>query len=109
MFKPVAIAIAASALITVPAIANAYPRHPRIAQVNNRVINQNARIVAGYRQGQLSGAEARDLHRDVRAINLQKRAAIIGNGGYLTRQQQINLNRQQNAVSRQIWAERRVG
>ncbi len=107
MFKPIAIAAALSALIVVPAVASAYPGHPRIAQVNGRVFNQNARIAQGYRAGQLTGVEARDLHREVRAINLQKRAAIASNGGFLTRQQQINLNRQQNVVSRQIYAERR--
>ena len=81
--------------------------HPRRAEVNGRLGVQNARIRAGVTDGQLSRRQARRLHADDRAIRAEERADASVNGGHITRGEQRQVNRQENANSRAIAAERR--
>ena len=60
--------------------------HPRHAEVNGRLANQNARITAGVKDGQLTHGEARAMRADDHAIRAEERT----------------LNRQENANSRVI-------
>jgi hypothetical protein len=80
--------------------------HPRRAQVNGRLDNQNKRIDQGERNGTLSKGQARQLHQEDRGIRKEERRDARQNGGHITKQQQRQLNRQENAESRQIHQEK---
>jgi len=76
--------------------------HPRRAEVNSRLDNQNKRINQERREGEISGKEARKLHSEDHAIRQEERDMAKQNGGHITRSEQKVLNQQENAVSRQI-------
>ena len=76
--------------------------HPRRAEVVGRLGNENARIDAGRREGELSPGQARRLRGEDRAIHAEERADARLNGGRITRGEQRQLNRQENRLSRQI-------
>ncbi len=76
--------------------------HPRRAQVNGRLENQNRRINQEVREGELTRSQANQLHREDHAIRQEERAMSRLNGGHITRSEQKALNQQENTVSRQI-------
>lgn len=73
--------------------------HPRRAEVNARLKEQNARITNGVKDGQLTHGEAKAMRADDRAMRAEERADASVNGGHITRAEQRNLNRQENANS----------
>ena len=89
-----------------PSPASFAQTHPRRAEVNGRLANQNARITAGVKDGQLTHGEARAMRADDHAIRAEERADASVNGGHITRAEDRNLNRQENANSRVIHAGR---
>ena len=104
--KAVALA-AVSALVmgvSVSALAetNWDKHHPRRAEVNDRLAHQNKRINRDVKEGKLTPAQAHKLHKEDRAIRREERAMASQHGGHITKQEQRDLNRQENAVSRQI-------
>jgi hypothetical protein len=76
--------------------------HPRRAEVNARLANQNKRINQEVKEGEMSKAEAAKLHHEDRQIRREERMMASQNGGHITKQEQRTLNQQENAVSRQI-------
>ena len=76
--------------------------HPRRAEVNSRLANQNQRINKDVKEGEMSKAKAARLKKEDRQIRKEERAMASQNGGHITKQEQKTLNRQENAVSRQI-------
>ena len=76
--------------------------HPRRAEVNTRLNRQDHRINVERREGEITGAQARDLHAQDRNIRAQERSDASQNGGHITRSEQQSLNSQENAVSREI-------
>jgi hypothetical protein len=76
--------------------------HPRRAEVNSRLHNQNVRIDRDVRDGTLSWHQAAVLHRDDRLIRQEERDMARMDGGHITRFEQRVLNQQENAVSRHI-------
>jgi hypothetical protein len=76
--------------------------HPRRAQVNGRLANQNARINDERREGGITAGQARALHAQDRFIRREERFEARQNGGHITRSEQRSLNQQENAVSRDI-------
>ena len=76
--------------------------HPRRAEVNGRLANQNARITNGVKDGQLTHGEAKAMRADDHAIRAEERADAAVNGGHITRAEKHTLNRQENADSRAI-------
>ncbi len=76
--------------------------HPRRAEVNHRLNNQNARIQHEVREGDMSPEKAERLHREDRRIRQEERHMAAEHGGAITPQEQATLNRQENRVSRQI-------
>jgi hypothetical protein len=76
--------------------------HPRRTQVNKRLKNQNKRIKKEVKEGEISKAEAGNLHKQDRAIRQEERAMARQNGGHITKQEQKALNQQENGVSREI-------
>lgn len=80
--------------------------HPRRHEVNSRLENQNDRINAGVRDGQLTHAEAHSLRSDDRALRTEERTMARNDGGHITKADQRALNQQENANSRAIYADR---
>jgi Asp-tRNA(Asn)/Glu-tRNA(Gln) amidotransferase A subunit family amidase len=76
--------------------------HPRREQVNDRLANQNQRIKEEVKEGELTKAQANDLHKEDRQIRQEERAMASQNGGHITKAEQKVLNKQENAVSKQI-------
>lgn len=82
-------------------------KHPRRAEVNQRVRNERNRINQGVKDGQLNPQQAQQLRKEARAVKQQERADMKANGGkYLTKQQQGQLNQQENQVSKDIYNDR---
>jgi hypothetical protein len=76
--------------------------HPRRAEVNGRLDNQNRRINEERREGEITRGEANKLHAEDRTIRKEERFMAGQNGGHITRAEQRALNQQENKVSRQI-------
>jgi len=76
--------------------------HPRRTEVNKRLSNQNARINKEVKEGEMSKAQAAKLHKDDHQIRQEERDMASQNHGHITKQEQVTLNQQENAVSRKI-------
>jgi hypothetical protein len=76
--------------------------HGRRDEVNDRLENQNRRINAEYREGEITRGQARQLHREDRQIAQEERDMASQDHGHITRGEQIVLNQQENVVSREI-------
>ncbi len=76
--------------------------HPRRAEVNKRLANQNRRIHKEVKEGDLTKTQAVALHKNDRQIRKEERAMASQNRGHVTKQEQKALNQQENAVSKQI-------
>ncbi|SAK99763.1 lipoprotein [Caballeronia temeraria] len=100
------VAVIAAASITFVGTALAAPNwdasHPRRAEVNKRLSNQDHRISREVREGELPRGEAMRLHRDDHQVRTEERLMASDNGGHVSRQEGRALNQQENHVSRQI-------
>jgi hypothetical protein len=76
--------------------------HPRRAEVNQRLNNQDKRINKERKEGEITKGQAAQLHKQDRQIRGEERAMASQNGGHITKQEQRTLNQQENAVSREI-------
>ena len=76
--------------------------HPRRAEVNARLANQDRRIHQKVAHGEMSHAHAAQLHHEDRQIRREERMMASQHGGHITKAEQRALNQQENAVSRQI-------
>ncbi len=76
--------------------------HPRRAEVNGRLENQDRRINKEEREGEISKQQAQKLHQEDRQIRKEERQMAAKDGGHITKQEQQKLNQQENAVSQQI-------
>jgi len=76
--------------------------HPRRAEVNARLNNQARRIHTERKEGEITGAQAADLHAEDHGIRAQERFDASQNGGHITRAEQTQLNHEENGVSGQI-------
>ena len=75
---------------------------PRRDQVIDRLQNQNKRIHEERKEGDLTAAQAKQLHSEDRAIYKQEQFDAKLNGGHITNAEQKALNQEENAVSKQI-------
>ena len=76
--------------------------HPRRAEVNSRLRNQNARVDNKVADGKMSKAEGARIHAKDHAIRREERRDAKANGGHITKAEQKHINHQENHVSRQI-------
>ena len=76
--------------------------HPRRAEVNGRLNNQDRRIHNERASGEITAAQAQDLHQEDRGIRADERFDASQNGGHITKAEQHSLNRQENQISQQI-------
>jgi peptidoglycan hydrolase CwlO-like protein len=101
-------ALGLSLLAAVPASAQTIwkKNHPRRAQVNGRLANQNKRIDQGRGNGTLTKGQAQQLHKEDHAIRQEERADAAANGGHITKREQRQINHQENQTSKQIFDEK---
>ena len=76
--------------------------HPRRAEVNHRLVNQNRRIHQEVKEGELTPQQAAKLHQEDHQIRQEERDMASQNGGHITAAEKKVLNQQENAVSREI-------
>lgn len=76
--------------------------HPRRVEVNQRLANQNKRIDAERREGEITKTQAKALHAEDRQVRQEERVMASHDNSHLTRADQRSLNQQENAISRQI-------
>jgi hypothetical protein len=76
---------------------------PTIAQ---RKENQQDRIANGVKSGQLTAGETKNLETKEAAINKETAADRAANGGKLTGAEKQQVNKQQNQMSKQIYADK---
>ena len=76
--------------------------HPRRAEVNGRLENQNRRINQEVREGEITKGQAKQLQTEDHAIRQEERTMAKTNNGHITGAEQKALNQQENVVSRQI-------
>lgn len=76
--------------------------HPRRDEVNDRLVHQHHRIAEARHHGQLSGWEARRLHRADWRIRQQERRFAHHHHGHISRFEQHRLNNEENRVSHHI-------
>jgi hypothetical protein len=76
--------------------------HPRRAEVNGRLNNQDRRIHEERREGEIGRGQAARLHREDHRIRNEERRMAARDNGHITRRDQARLNRQENRVSRRI-------
>jgi hypothetical protein len=101
--KMAAIAALSVAFIgTASAATNWDASHPRRAEVNQRLANQDRRIHQEVREGEMSHAQAMRLHRDDHQIRQEERLMASQNGSHITRQEDRALNQQENRISGRI-------
>jgi len=95
-----------AALAQDPAPVQEDPGHPRVNQVDQRQANQQERIGQGLQSGSLTAGEAQHLEKNEAKIQQQKNADMAAHGGHLTKSEQNQINREQNAQSRQIYKDK---
>jgi hypothetical protein len=76
--------------------------HPRRAEVNQRLNNQDRRINHDVRDGDMSRRQANNLHQRDHQIRREERRMASRHGGHITKHEQNRLNRQENHTSRRI-------
>jgi hypothetical protein len=76
--------------------------HPRRAEVNHRLNNQDRRIHHEAKDGQITHKQAAALHRDDRHIRGEERHMASRDNGHITKQEQHTLNHQENRVSKDV-------
>lgn len=101
--------IAASAAVSLaclagPAMAQTawQAGHPRRAQVDARLVNQEARIDQEVKTGQIGPREAARLHAADQRIRAHEQQMAAMHGGHITKGEQARLNAEEDRVSHRI-------
>ena len=76
--------------------------HPRRAEVNHRLANQNARIDRAEASGRMSPGQAARLHRQDRRVRHEERFMASMNHGHILHAEKRALNQQENRISNKI-------
>jgi hypothetical protein len=75
-------------------------------EVDHRINDQQARIQQGWHDGALTRGEYFSTEGRLLAINAQRRHDLRANGGSLTWGEKIQLNREENGLSRRIYIDK---
>ncbi len=78
------------------------PGHPRVNQVNARETAQQDRIANGVKNGQLTPGQTARLERGEQRLQNNEKKDMAADNGHLTKQDQRQLNREANHMSRRI-------
>jgi hypothetical protein len=104
----IAVAVAALSFSFVPAAVAAttatdfHKTHPRRAEVNQRLNNQDKRVDSLAAHGKITAGQAARLHRQDHRIHAEEHRMAAREGGHITAAQQAKLNRQENRVNKRI-------
>src|SRR5579885_1550104 len=79
------------------------PGHPRVNQVNRRETRQQQRIANGVKSGQLTPGETHRLERGEQRLQNNEKKDMAKDNGHLTKQDQLQLNRESNRMSKRIY------
>ncbi len=85
---------------------NVDPGHPRVNQVNQREQHQQNRIANGVKSGQLTPGETRRLERGEQRLQHNEKKDMAKDNGHLTKQDQRQLNREANHMSKRIYKDK---
>jgi hypothetical protein len=85
---------------------NAAQAHYGNNEVDQRRENQQDRIANGIRSGSMTAGEAARVENHEQGINQQVNADRSANGDKLTAQEKKQINKEQNAASKQIYREK---
>ena len=78
-------------------------------EVKARQENQQDRIAQGVKSGQLTAGETANLEHKEAKLNHEVRQDRRANGGNLTNKEKVQINHQQNQLSRQIYRKKHNG
>jgi hypothetical protein len=78
-------------------------KHPRRAEVNGRLANQNARIDRDLASGKITAAQAAQLHSEDHSVRSEERFDASLDNSHITKADQRSLNQNENSVSKQIY------
>jgi hypothetical protein len=78
------------------------PGHPRVNQINQREENQQNRIANGIKNDKLTPGQAAHLERGEQRLQNNEKKDMAADGGHLTKQDQRQLNREANHMSKRI-------
>ena len=98
----VSVFVAVSATSAMAADKDWKKDHPRRAEVNKRLNNQDKRIHREVKEGEISKTQAKALHQQDHQIRQEEKSMASQDGGHITKQEQKTLNQQENGVSKQI-------
>ena len=82
------------------------PGHPRVNQVNKREQNQQNRIGNGAKSVQLTPGETRRLEHGEQRLQNNEKKDMAKDNGHLTKQDQRQLNREANHMSKRIYKDK---
>jgi hypothetical protein len=77
-------------------------KHPRRAEVNGRLKNQQKRTDQGLANGSLKPGQAQKIQNQDAKIQRQEQRDASKNGGHITQGEQKQLNHEENGVSHEI-------
>ncbi len=102
LFSAILVAFLGIANISMAQDGNFAKNHPRRAEVNQRLNNQDRRINRDVRNGDISRRQANRLHQRDHQIRREERRMAYRHDGHITKRDQNRLNRQENHMSRRI-------
>ena len=98
--------IAGSGLVSTLAFAqtsdDAATTHPRVNEVTQRLENQQKRVDAGVKDGQINATQAAHDEKRIDNVNNQLTKDEAKNGGHITKAEQKKMNRELNNNSKHI-------
>ncbi len=102
LFSALFVGFLAIANIAMAQDGNFAKNHPRRAEVNQRLNNQDRRINRDVRNGDMGRRQANRLHQRDHQIRREERRMAYRHDGHITRREQNRLNRQENHMSHRI-------
>lgn len=85
------------------------PGHPRVNQVNGRETRQQQRIANGIKNDKLTPGQTARLERGEQRLQNNEKRDMAKNNGHLTKQNQRQLNREENRMSKRIYKDKHSG
>jgi len=102
LFSAILVAFLGIANVSMAQDGSFSKNHPRRAEVNHRLNNQDRRINRKYRKGDITRHQAGRLHQRDHQMRKEERRMAYRHGGHLSKHEQNRLNRQENHMSRRI-------
>ena len=85
------------------------PGHPRVNQVNRREQNQQNRITNGVKNDKLTPGQTARLEKGEQRLQNNEKRDMAKDNGHLTKQNQRQLNREANHMSKRIAKDKNSG